>query len=114
VSLVENHVVPLLALEGVGILNHQLIRCDAHVKVIQFRPASSQLLACFGPSVVRQNLESRTPDAHKTGSKQPVQHENMCESSPSFEFGLPVYNATGGHHDKMGTPNALECCQKCK
>jgi hypothetical protein len=57
-SFVENHVVPGLALEDVGISANQRVRRDAHIEVMLVIPPLSKLFAPFRGSMVAERDET--------------------------------------------------------
>lgn len=85
VGFVENHVVPLLALEHVVIREDDLIGGDTHMEAIQFGPSYAQLLALLGRTEIREDLE--------------------C-GAEALELALPVNDAGSGNDDEMRAPNA--------
>ena len=73
-SFVENHVVPRLALEDMGIPASQRVRRDAHIEVMLIIPPLSKLLAPLrGPMVAKRDetwqelLEFHLPIQKHTG-----------------------------------------------
>ena len=56
--LVEDHVVPHLALENVRISACERVRGDADVKVVLVVPSLAELFSTFGAPVVTEDLEA--------------------------------------------------------
>ena len=88
-SLIEHHIIPLLASKSKVILNDQLVGCDTHVKRIVFGPSLPLHFSFFLRSKVGQNLEGR---------------------APSLELHLPVDNQSGWYDNQMRSPNTSIAC----
>ena len=56
--LVEDHVVPPLALEDMCIARRERVRCDACVEVVLVVPSLAELLALLRVPVVAEHLEA--------------------------------------------------------
>lgn len=87
---VQDQIVPLLPLEGEGILNRQLVRSNDDVVPIRFRPATSKFFAPFGGAVVTKYLHCRTE---------------------ALEFSFPVENYRCRNDDKVRSPYSFVRCQ---
>lgn len=57
--LVEDHVVPHLALENVCVPARESVRGNTHVEVVLVVPSLPQFLATFGRTMITQNPETR-------------------------------------------------------
>lgn len=84
-GLVEDHVVPRLALKDVCITAGESIRGDADVEVRLVVPALSKLLPTLGGTVVSEDVEA--------GEKL-------------LELHFPVEQDAGGYDDKVRAPDA--------
>ena len=56
-SLIQNHIVPLLPPQDCRVLEREGIRSDADVVVMFIVPPPPKLLSTFGAAVVAQDLE---------------------------------------------------------
>ena len=83
-GLIEHHVVPLLAAERKMILDHELVRRDAHMERVFLTPSLALRLSFFLRSEVGKNLKRR---------------------APALELHLPVDNDGSGHDDQVWTPD---------
>jgi hypothetical protein len=88
-SLVQDHVIPLLSTKNGVISNCDLVRCYANVEAVEFRPTFTFLLALFRGAKVGHYLEGRTP---------------------TFEFDLPVHQNGGRDYYKVRAPYSLLYC----
>lgn len=91
--LVQDHIIPRLALEHMRIPARERVRCYAHVEVVLVVPPLSQLLAPLGVPVVAQDFEAR---------------------QELFELHLPVEQYASGHDDEMRTPDPTIAGEMCK
>ena len=57
-SFIEDHIIPRLPLEDVGVTTSKCIRCDTDVEVMLVIPPLSQFLASFCRPVVAKRFES--------------------------------------------------------
>ena len=90
--LVEDQVLPALALERVLVLRDEVVRRDAHVEGVGLRPPEALLLALLLRAVVREDLEAR---------------------APHLELALPVEHDARRHHDQMRPPDTVLAREVC-
>lgn len=83
VCLIEDHVVPRLALEYVRITAGEGIRGDADVEVGLIVPALSEFLPTLGGTVIGEDLEAR---------------------KKLLELHFPVQENAGGHDNEVRSP----------
>ena len=91
-GLIEDHVIPLLPSECEVILNHQLIRRDAHVKRVLFAPPMPLDLPLLLRAEVCEYLQCR---------------------APLLELHLPIDNNGSGHDNQVRAPDALIAGEGC-
>lgn len=84
-SLVEDHVVPRLALEDVGIAASEGVRSDTDVEVRLVGPPLTKFLSTFSGTVICEDFEAR---------------------KKLLELHFPVQENTGRHDDEMRAPDA--------
>ncbi len=56
---IQNHVIPRLPFENVGISAGERIRCHADVEVVLIIPTLPKLLPTFGVPMITEHLETR-------------------------------------------------------
>lgn len=111
VRFIQNHVIPPLPSECIGVLHHQLIRRDANMKTVQLRPAHSKILSRLAGAIVRQNFKHRTPETIPLVKRSKRNNESR---SPFLEFGFPVDNTASGDDDEVRSPETSVHSQVCQ